>query len=166
MKKVQKNGFMLAETLIVSVFVLTTLVVIYAQFRMINSSYSYTFKYNTVNNIYLTDELRSYLNEDITSDLLNDLESVDEKFIEISYCQSKYINNTNYCNNLFDILEINQVLITKDDLTNLKEALKTTRYLDEKMISFIDTIKYDGLDNTYRIIVSYQDGTYASLRLN
>lgn len=165
MKKKNNKGFMLAETMIVSVFVLTTLVVVYAQFRMINSSYNYTFKYNTVNSLYLTDGIRNYLQENILPSLISELKNNDQKYIDITNCSETYLGNKNYCQNLFKVSEVKQIIITDDNLDQLKQKLDEIRYLDENMIDFIKTVKYEGLSDTYRIIVLFEDSTYASIKL-
>ena len=49
MKKVNKRGFLLAETIGISVVVITALVIIYTQFINVNNSYYRTYNYNNVN---------------------------------------------------------------------------------------------------------------------
>ena len=61
MKKSNKNGFILAETIAISVVIMTSLVIIYTQFRIVSNSYFKTFNYNSVNNLYLTNNVKEFI---------------------------------------------------------------------------------------------------------
>ena len=52
MKKLNKKGFMLTETLIVATMLITILLVMYVQFKTVIRSYQQSFKYNTINNSF------------------------------------------------------------------------------------------------------------------
>ena len=61
----QKNnkGFILVETLLVSVFILTTLVFLFVQFRSIKKGFDDIFKYNTVTGMYAACNFSTYIKE-------------------------------------------------------------------------------------------------------
>ena len=60
MKKNTK-GFMLVEFLVVSIFVLGTLIFLTVQFNNINKSYNRSFKYDTVSNLYSAKNIRKMI---------------------------------------------------------------------------------------------------------
>ena len=64
MKKNNKKGFMLAETLIVSTFIVGVLLFIYIQLRNINNNYSKALAYNDVTAIYSANNIRNFLLQD------------------------------------------------------------------------------------------------------
>ena len=61
MKKNEK-GFVLLETLIVTTFVVSTLIFLYTQFSNIKTSYDASFRYNTVEGLYDANHGRSRCN--------------------------------------------------------------------------------------------------------
>jgi len=61
MKKNQKNGFMLIETLLVSTFVLGVLTYLFAQFSALKRNYDDNFKYNTVPALYGIKNMNQYI---------------------------------------------------------------------------------------------------------
>ena len=61
MKKLNKKGFMLTETLIVATMLITILLVMYVQFKTVIRSYQQSFKYNTINNLYSLYNVKKYV---------------------------------------------------------------------------------------------------------
>jgi len=70
MKKNNIKGFVLAEVIIVSVVVITALTVMYMQFISVNNSYYRSFKYNTVDDLYATNNIRSFIEDDNLDNLV------------------------------------------------------------------------------------------------
>ena len=165
MKKNNNKGFLATEALVVSIFVLTTLIVIFVQFQTITNSYNYSFKYDTVDDLYLLNEAKSYIKSNYNQKLIDDLNSSVYKYVDISFCDENYLNYSNYCQVLFNNLNIKKIIFTNENTDALKESLNQSHSLNEELISFIKTIKYDGV-NSYRIIAEFNNNTYASLRLD
>ena len=61
MKKDNQKGFVLAETFIVSTFVLGVLVVLFLQIKTVINGYDRSFTYNTITGIYNTSEIKKYV---------------------------------------------------------------------------------------------------------
>lgn len=159
MKKSNKKGFVLAETIAVSVVVMTSLVLIYTQFMYLSKSYARTFTYNSVNNLYLANNIKKYINSDGLSNLINGLEN--SNYIDITSCSTDYFTEYIYCETLIDSLEVKQVIFTKANLDDLKTNMDG---LSEKMKQFINYINYKNTNN-YRIIVEFNDESYATLTI-
>ena len=140
MKKMNNKGFMLTETLIVSTFLVTTLLFIYMQF-------------NTVTNI------ADYIKTEEIDKLKNDL--TNSEYIDISKCPNTYFKETEYCQVLFETLKVKTVIFT---LENLKELKSKQTDLDQTIVDFIDYLNYDQTDG-YRVIAEFNDNTFASLKV-
>ena len=160
MKKKQA-GFILAETLIISGLVLGTLIFFYVQFTNINKKYDESFRYNTVSGLYGANNMKNYL---LSSGYNNLVQNLTDDYIDITSCPFNYLTENEQCNNLINALNIKQIIFTKEDITNLKKNLKSLTF-DEEMKKFINVLKIDYLDNAYRIIIEYQDNTFANLKL-
>jgi hypothetical protein len=170
MKK-NKSGFILVETLIVSVFIVTTLIFLYVQFQKIETSYSTTFKYNTTDNLYKVYNIRKYLLEGLNigsnyQNVVSTFLSSDDQYLNLTSCPSTVISdNRDYCLSLFQKLDIKTVLFTREDLTDLKADLNNLYFISEDLKAFIRYIDFDGNVAEYRLIVEFNDGTFASLKI-
>ena len=99
MKKSNKKGFVLAETIAVSTVVLASLVIIYTQFVSVNNSYNQSFHYNNVNNLYLLENVRSFIiNDNSLNKLVSALEN--NTYIDITGCPNEYFMEFAYCETL------------------------------------------------------------------
>ena len=158
MKKSNKKGFILAETIAVSVVIMTALVIIYTQFMTISKSYARTFTYNSVNNMYLVNNVKEYIKDDGFDKLIEELDN--KLYIDITSCPTSYFINYIYCRSLVENSNIKQIIFTKQNLEELENNLDDG--LSEKMKQFIKSINYDEANN-HRLIVEFNDETYATL---
>ena len=162
MKK-NSMGFIMAEAIIVSSIVVTALILIYTQFISINNSYNKSFKYNTVNNLYATNEFLKFLRSDNLDNIINDMQN--NTYIDISLCSTAYINESDYCKYLIEALNIKTLIISRENLTMLKQELDNYNVFSESMHSFIKNINYKD-EGGYRLIVEFNDDTFATLKIN
>lgn len=160
MKKINNKGFMLAETLIVATFLVTTLLFIYVQFNNITKKYDNSFKYNTVNSLYITKNIINYISTDGVDRLKENVNYSPNGFIDITNCQTQYFNETNYCTVLMNSSNVKTILFTKENLDGLKE----TTVLDQTIMDFINYIDYEAVEG-YRVIIEFNDNTFASLKI-
>jgi len=176
MKKKFNAGFLLVETLVVSVFIVGVLLFMFVQFQKIRANYDASFKYNTVNSLYAANNIRNFILNDGFNNLIADLNS-NNSYIDITTCPSAYFTETGYCNNLFSSLNIynpqgtnniNKVIFTSEDLRGLKTYLNNTPVngFSEGMKAFIKGIKTSNDSNKYRLIVEFNDNTYATLKIS
>ena len=167
MKKKNESGFMLVETLIVSTVILGTLVFLFVQFQTVNKSYSDSFQYNTVPDLYLANQIREYLNENNLDDIISYLQESDKDYLELTTCPEDLIKYPRYCNAFLKQWGVKTLLFTKARTDSLYNSLLVTRELDENLIQFIGKIKdKNSADNLYRIIVFYEDKTFATLTIS
>lgn len=161
MKKNNIKGFILAEVIVISVVVITALTIIYMQFISVNNSYYRSFRYNTVDDLYAVNNIRSFIEKDNLDNIINLLEG--KNYVDLSSCSYEYFLEYNYCKNLLKTLNVKTLLFTYEDVTDLKSELNNIS-ISEGMKSFIKTIS-SSKNNKYRIIVEFEDDRYATLKL-
>lgn len=156
MKKNNNQGFMLAETLIVSVFVAGVLIFLYIQFLKLNTSYDEPYIYNTVENLYALEDIKKYiqLEETVLEYIDTNIEAL--KYIDITDCS--LFTNVDYCTNLFKLEGIKDIFITTNSVP--KTYIKG---YSEEFQTFINKINFKG-NEKYRIVASFENFTFATIR--
>lgn len=154
------KGFMLMETLMVSVFAVSTLIFIYIQFEKVRTNYQTSFQYNTVNGVYDASTILRYLKENGIENLNNMIEN-GTTYIDITTCPGGYLSNTTFCNRLLTDLQVKKIFYTSSDLTGFKSKMKSAG-VSNKFQRFIRSVKSSS-DTGYRLLVEYNDDTYATI---
>lgn len=151
MKKNNK-GFMLAEVFIVSSFVLGVLVYMFVQTNSIMRNYSRSFSYDTVQGLYIANEVKKFLN------------------------YSGYDNEklANACDNyqIFDVPD-DEYFSNMKQLANIKTViLGNLNYIKSNATNDFnisskekDYIKYLNQKNKCVLLLEFNDDTYASLNM-
>lgn len=160
MKKNNNKGFMLTEILVTSTLVCTVLIFLYSQFYNIKKGYDISFKYNTVNGLYAASNVKEYLNDNGILDMQQELET--SPYIDLKQ-DTTWIKNPSYWNLLISYLNIESILFTKSDLTELVSNLKDIESVDENFKRFVRHIDFDSSSTSYRLIIQYNDDTFASI---
>lgn len=167
MKKLSNKGFMLIEVLVVSVFIATVLVVLFVQFKKINKSYNVSFNYNTVEDLYLLDNIKKLIINNPNSNNFGTYQS------EVSDSQ-KYIliYNSKEDNNICPGLQYDCELLKTSDIDILYFARNDARDSMLKdtniLIEFKDYIKYmsfKAYNTDYFLVAKFNDGTYGSVNI-
>lgn len=153
MKKLNNKGFMLVEILVVSVFISTVLVVLFVQFKKINNSYEVSFNYNTVDGLYLLDNLKKIIGPKVDT----------------------YLGDQNYVNfylTLCPNMEYECEMINNMNVKSLylvmKDAKKDMLNDTSLSITFKDYIKYmsfNTYNTNYFLVAEFSNGTYASVNI-
>ena len=169
MLKLNKKGFALVETLIVSVVVMTIFTILYTNFYPMMGEYSKRENYDDIDSIYNTYLIKTLLENskskgfefaamknNIDSNGINrifhadfDKDSINSFKKDTEYCKNltpniEGENLTNYCINLlFETKAIN-VYLTKYNLTPLKKNISEieNNIMDEYTKDYIDTLPY------------------------
>ena len=152
------KGFMLVEALVMSMIVIGTLTFMYIQFQNISRSYEKSFNYNTVTGLYITNEVKNYLiNNSLVDTYKNEVDNNTSKYIKIGdITDSGFVE-------LKEKGQIKTVILANESLSELKG--KKTKDLSEKFNDFINYLKVDKEGNGYRLLIEFNDDTYASLRI-
>ena len=145
------------ETLIVTAFVSVILIYLFVQISNVTSNYSESFIYNTVDDLYALDDLKSYiLSDDLIKNYLSD-EFLDDYMI-VDTCISSLFTDVSYCQDLLTNLRIEKFIISKNNLDSINFNLLE----DASLIRFISTLKSTSSDD-YRIIAVFDKDRYASI---
>ncbi len=156
MLKYNNKGFVLAETLIVTVFVAGVLIYLFIQFSNLSSLYNESYSYNTVESLYALEDVVDFIKSDALA-LSSIKENVkDEQYIDISNCN--IFISQEYCEKLFELENIDTILVTMDNIPNGAITSYDSGFLD-----FISSISRTD-NNQYRLIASFNNSTYATLR--
>ncbi len=185
MKKREK-GFMLVETLVVSTLVSVVLIALYVQFNNIVNNFDRDSRYNSVDNLYATQNVKNFILRDATGNFYTNLKNLlDENIREgnshflkiITNCSGNSANayQTNACTN-FDYLtrfyNIKQIIFTLETVGLIDidyQLLDNSNF--ERFIKSIKNdaeVKYDDNGNRiydYRIIVEFENNEYATLTI-
>ena len=165
MKKNNK-GFVLVETLIVSVFVLTTLVFLFVEFRKVKQGFDTSFTYNTVTGMYAASNFASYIKDGSYETIVNALKTDGKNthYIDLSECPAQLFTEPIYCGRLKDTLNMSHMYFTDEDLSFLLRNLNSAD-MNPTTKKYIKTIKYDKDVSRYRLIIEFKDNTYASIKV-
>lgn len=161
MLKKNNKGFMLLETLLVSVFIASTLIFLYIQFQKVRDSYQSSFSYNTVIGTYASSNFLKYLQENGISNLSNTINS-GTVYIDLTTCPSAYLTNTPLCKKLVTELGIKKVIYASSDTSALITRMATVSDISPKLKSFIKSIKVNNRIS-YRLLFEYNDETYSTI---
>ena len=169
--KFNNKGFLLIETLIVTVFVVSTLIFLFVQFQRIETNYSRTFNYNTVDGLYRLSNIRDFIDENAFTGVRNTLNSSSLPYVNISTCNA--INNYNpslsteieYCELLFSVSDVKTLIMTDENTESVIEELRNITFITQEKKDFIRYINYNDEFGKYRLIIEYTDGTFATLTI-
>jgi len=165
MMKKNANGFMLVETLIVSISISGILIFLYLQFTNVNNNYIKAYTYNTIEGLYTAGDIKENIIYNGKDKIYQDINT--KKFVDLTDCSIVYYNNVGYCNRLNEISNVKTVIITTGDLTNIKNELSNNTNINnysETIRDFISKIE-NGNSNEYQIIVEYNDSSIAAVKM-
>ena len=157
------KGFAVTEVLILSTVIIGVLIFMYAQFKNINRSYQYSFKYDTVEGLYLANNILNFINDDNYDKLVNETSNRAEKYIDITNCDIDLFKSSSYCDLLFEKSQVEQIIFTEENLTELK---KHSQNITQEFKNYIKQIQTTNEKNDYRIVIKYKNGTFATMRFN
>ena len=155
-----KKGFILIETLIVITLVGISLFYIYIQFNLVFDQYQKSFQYNTVEGLYRANEIKQFLLQTNFSELIDPLND-GELYVEFSNCL--FSDTTLFCEKLFSDLKIEKIFLLNEDITAFNNYVKNSNLFSDKIMIFIDYIKYERDYGGYRILIEFTDNQICSI---
>lgn len=183
MFKINKKGFALVETLIVTVFVATIFTIMYTNFFPMFGEYERRENYDDIDSIYRTYLIKKMLeNPNIGQKSLYEnyksrLSSGEYyiKLLSVDYTTNDdqtsklnsdcwYLTNTygNYCVNVLSEVKAVSIYLTPYNIKNVKQAIKggniSESAMDSQMQDYVDSLPYYKNNSSgcnYRIIVEY-----------
>ena len=150
MFKLDKKGFALAETIIVSTFVLAIFTMIYTNLLPLMGEYEKRENYDDIDSVYKTYHIKDYIERnkvDISSN--NRMYKTDENN-ENEFC---YLGNSDsgYCMSMIEMFDVTAIIVTNyENSIDFPDASKSFQ-------SYIDSLPNYSSDNQKkRIIVEYK----------
>lgn len=147
MKRLNKKGFVLVETLVVTAFVVTLFVLVYQNAIPIIGEYEKMVLYDDVESIYASNSYKKML---INHGNLEYIDSYLESnsYLDISDCSNtNYYNNSDYCTKLKEEISVTNedyVFITKYDISSFRDEVKNNEFFDSGKLSnfksYINTV--------------------------
>lgn len=157
MKK-DNRGFLLAESLIVSTFVLTIIVFLFTQFKnvVVNQKRSYT--YNNVEDIYTLGALSDFLKA-------NNVELTKKGYV---YKDNNCTDNIpgqlkDRCQTLVNSMDVEYIIFTDSNLPTATEYLKNTMSASQDLIDFASRIADPKIDYKGRLFAKFKNGNFATI---
>lgn len=178
MKKRNEKGFLLAESIVVGVFVLSLFTFLFVNLIPLVGEYENEEKYDNINSLYNTNLIRSMIMGDANVNSVLKLTqpggtvNAYNKFTVEQLCDS--LEKKNYCKKLLNstYLDVNTVYITWYRTSKIKDAVKNVPANFPRAVrDYVNAMdKYTQpagatYDKYKRIIVYYNDGTFANLEI-
>lgn len=168
MKKMNNKGFLLLETLVVTTFTVAVLTYLYIQYVSLKKNYNKSFSYNTVPGLLHAKAIDTFFNDStFYTNIIFDLTTGSNKYIELA---SNNICNTSYfsskqtlCNNLINDAKVKTIIITKTDLSQTINVLKTNNPYSNDLLKYIKSIKIPVENAKYVLVFEYSDKTFANI---
>ena len=165
------KGFLLAESLVVSTFVLTVLIFLFVQYQNLMTTYKNNTDYNNPEAIYNLGSASEYFSADNSKlvSLSNNLGS--NAYIKVydknSGCNASLGLGT-FCDSLFAATGAKKVIYTSSNLTTLKNYIKNNsdNYLNQSLRDFIKRLDADEIDGKGRLIAQFDNGYFATIAIN
>ena len=179
-KNLKNNkGFALVETLIVAVAVAVIFSIMFMNFFPLVGEYERIEHYNSTDSLYKGYWIRRMIHEDNDTNLFSttfnqcngscriygrEWDSSDNRWKDHSICT--HVEDSDYCNQLLNSMGIMEIIITRNDLTNIKTYASNYMHDNRPMQEFILYLPNFSVDvgddcHNLRILFSYS----RSLRL-
>ena len=164
-KKINNKGFMLAETLIVSLFVLSVFSMLYINILPLVAEYEKYRNYNTVEATYRTHWARKIALDGLNDEIFNKV-ATNKSFYDITDC-SLYTKTDkddmeSWCNNYKYANDIEKIYLTSYSLENFKEAVSSSSVFSRSFKEYVDYLPIYSKNTTkandnkyFHIIVEY-----------
>ena len=175
MKKNNKKGFILAEAIVVGVFVLSLFTFLFTNIIPLVGQYEALEKYDTISSVYNANLIRMMILEDEkAADILSLGSNPYKVYSKDTLCDSSTMKNVNYCKKLLSdtFLNVDKIYITWFRTAKIKAASNRNEYdfnrATREYIATLDDFKEPSGEtyNKYkRIIISFNDGTFSNIEV-
>lgn len=163
------RGFLLAESLVVSTFVLTVLIVLFIQFSNLTNNYKNSYNYNNVESIYNLGAVDQYIQNNQTEPLAKYLDDMQTPYLVIyddAGCnQDIGLTDITFCENVVSEAGIKFLIYTSSDIGEIQSYVKNTEdsVLTQDFRDFISKVEAVTVQNKGRLFAQFADGTYATV---
>ena len=163
------RGFLLAESLVVSTFVLTVLILLYIQFSNLTTNYKNSYNYNNVESIYDLSSVSNYLlNKNYNlSNQLTDSKPYVVIYKDNSCNMDAGIIDT-FCDNLINMMDAKTIIYTSSDISAIQKYVseKEDSNINQKLREFISRVETNTVKNKGRLFAEFNNGTFATIAMD
>lgn len=157
MGNLNRRGFALVETLIVSAFVMGIFTLLYTNYYPLIGEYEKRENYDNIDMVYKTDAIKKFINKNRTTSLsVSDIPYYKDSD---SFC-SNFSNNKDQCIGMWQALKVKSILFTDYNLTSQKSVIKNRTDISNGLKEYVDySPNYSKNQYQYRgrIIVEYEE---------
>lgn len=168
MKK-NNRGFLLAESLVVSTFVLTVLILLYIQFNNLTTNYKNSYNYNNVESIYDLSSVSDYL---LTNNYNLSDQLTESKPYVIVYkdgsCNMDAGIIDSFCDNLISQMDAKTVIYTSSDISIIQKYVSENddSNINQSLREFISRVETNTVQNKGRLFAEFNNGTFATIAMD
>lgn len=157
MNKMNNKGFLLAESLIVSTFVLTVLIYLFAQFKNLMIEYKKSYIYNSVEDIYNLGSVASFLTKNKI------IIEKSQKIYEKGYCTNIIPSNLKKtCTNLGESINADYILFTDSNMEDIKN---NENNYNQDIIDFVRKVSVKKTQGKGRLVAKFKNGKFATIAI-
>lgn len=144
MRRVNKRGFVLVETLVVTIFVLALFIFVYKNTVPVIGDYEKMYSYDDVDSVYATNLFKQVILKYANTDYIDEyLSKPENTYLNITDCNNNSIYfNQEYCTKMKETLSIKEddyIFITDYNIEKFKKEVKNNIFFDSgKLSSFRD----------------------------
>ncbi|MEG0826100.1 MAG: hypothetical protein RR404_01380 [Bacilli bacterium] len=159
MKKMNNKGFMLVETLLVASFISIILVYLFVQIRNINTNYSNTIEYNSVNGMYINFQIKQFMEQYNVEKMSLDISYTEKGYFDLKECNKEIFIDNQYCLDFFDKLKIKNSIYISEKVPVINNSFSN------EFTKFLQTVAVPD-SHMYVIATEFNDGSFASIKMN
>ena len=179
MKKNNNKGFVLAEAIIVGVFILSLFTFLFVNIVPLIGKYEAVKQYDTIDAVYNANMVRMVMLENTNANSFFPTGSAKYvKYSAESFCNKlkndgEDVNSQPFCKKLLSktYLDVSNVIVTSFRLSELKNVVKTSADFSRAEREYILSLDNytqptnTAFNNYHRIIVEFNDGSFANLEI-
>lgn len=161
-----EKGFLLAEALIVSTFVLTILIVLFIQFSNLTNNYKNSYGHNNVEAVYDLSSVANYL---ITNQYdLSQYISIDKPYVLVykdGRCNMDAGVVDTFCDTFMDEMGAKTVIYTNSDVKAIQYYVNNHEdsNIGQRLREFISKIDAKPIQNKGRLFAEFKNGTFSTI---
>ncbi len=162
-KKLNKHGFLLVETLIVSVFIMAIFMLLYTNFLPLIAEYDRYKNYDTVEATYISHWARKIALKGLTDAAYQ--QANNRGYVDVSSCQNSVYWDQNqevqrFCNSFMVVNEIKQFYLTTYQTVRFKNIYANSDSLGrpfQEYVAYLPTYaKNSRKASYYRVVIEYE----------
>ena len=161
-----EKGFLLAEALIVSTFVLTILIILFIQFSNLTNNYKNSYSHNNVEAIYDLSSVANYLTTNQYD--LSQYLTIEKPYVLVyknNSCNIDINLTDSFCDNFMKEMGAKTVIYTSSDVKAIQYYVNNNEdnNISQSFREFISKIDAKPIQNKGRLFAEFDNGTFSTI---